>query len=176
MDGIAATGLNIWLDAGISDGKFAAEIADFAPMGTPLAGVIVGLETLQRPTELVKIATTIGAERAIFSLDLRNGTPNTQVPTWQNADPMQIITAAVEAGFHRVVVLDLARVGTGRGVATLPLCQKIKRRWPDIAVFTGGGVRAAHDLQAVAESGCDGVLVASAIHDGSWPFANATSW
>jgi len=30
----------------------------------------------------------------------------------------------------------------------------------------GGGVRGAEDLRSVAASGCDAVLVASALHDG----------
>lgn len=65
-----------------------------------------------------------------------------------------------------MIVLDLAGVGVDGGVPTLPLCRAIRSEFPDVQVITGGGVRGRGDLQALAAADVDGVLVASALHNG----------
>jgi phosphoribosylformimino-5-aminoimidazole carboxamide ribotide isomerase len=37
---------------------------------------------------------------------------------------------------------------------------------PHVALFAGGGVRGPDDLARLADAGCDGALVATALHDG----------
>jgi uncharacterized protein related to proFAR isomerase len=63
-------------------------------------------------------------------------------------------------------VLDLARVGTGQGVE-LGLVGALRRRLPGIRLLAGGGVQSGRDLERMRDAGCDGALVASALHDGS---------
>ena len=65
-----------------------------------------------------------------------------------------------------MIVLDLARVGTGQGVGTLSLCRQLRALWPEINLVAGGGVRNLADLHDLQESGCHAALVASALHDG----------
>jgi phosphoribosylformimino-5-aminoimidazole carboxamide ribotide isomerase len=64
-----------------------------------------------------------------------------------------------------VIVLDLARVGTGAGV-DLALMRRVRAAAPHAALFAGGGVRGPDDLSRLADAGCDGALVATALHDG----------
>jgi phosphoribosylformimino-5-aminoimidazole carboxamide ribotide isomerase len=64
-----------------------------------------------------------------------------------------------------VIVLDLARVGSGTGV-DLDLLARVRRAAPGLALLAGGGVRDAADLDRLADAGCDGALVATALHDG----------
>lgn len=73
---------------------------------------------------------------------------------------------ALEAGFTRFIVLDLAQVGTSAGVSTLPLCRHLLSRAPQASVWTGGGIRNRSDLALVAAAGVSGVLIASALHNG----------
>jgi phosphoribosylformimino-5-aminoimidazole carboxamide ribotide isomerase len=63
-------------------------------------------------------------------------------------------------------VLDLARVGSGSGV-DLELMSAVRRAAPRVALFAGGGVRNAEDLDALARAGCDGALVATALLSGA---------
>jgi phosphoribosylformimino-5-aminoimidazole carboxamide ribotide isomerase len=65
-----------------------------------------------------------------------------------------------------MIVLDLADVGTGGGTRTLDLCRELKAKHPQIELIAGGGVRNLDDLKRIADAGCSGALVASALHDG----------
>ena len=44
--------------------------------------------------------------------------------------------------------------------------RRVRRAVPDVALLAGGGVRGPEDLQRLADAGCDGALVATALHDG----------
>jgi phosphoribosylformimino-5-aminoimidazole carboxamide ribotide isomerase len=72
---------------------------------------------------------------------------------------------AAAAGASTVIVLDLARVGTGAGV-DLRLMEAVREAAPGVALIAGGGVRDAADLHALAAVGCDGALVATALLSG----------
>ena len=61
---------------------------------------------------------------------------------------------------------NLAAVGTGSGIPTLELCREVKRIWPNLSVISGGGVRSPKCLLDAERAGIDGLLIASALHDG----------
>jgi phosphoribosylformimino-5-aminoimidazole carboxamide ribotide isomerase len=66
-----------------------------------------------------------------------------------------------------VLALDLARVGSGRG-PDVELVQALSRLGEGaIELLAGGGIRSVRDLRLLAAAGCQGALVASALHDGS---------
>ena len=64
-----------------------------------------------------------------------------------------------------VIVMTLARVGTGAGPDFSRLAA-IAARAGERRVYAAGGLRGPEDVRALAERGVAGVLVASAIHDG----------
>src|SRR5947208_1573876 len=66
---ICNLGVRLWVDAGISDAASALRVADSG------CDVVAGLETVSGPKVLSQIVTAIGADRIIFSLDLRDGAP-----------------------------------------------------------------------------------------------------
>src|SRR5205814_967682 len=68
-------------------------------------------------------------------------------------------------GFELMIDAGLRSVESG--VATTELCGKLRDMYPDLRLITGGGVRDAGDVRRLAELGVDGVLVASALHDGA---------
>ena len=108
----------------------------------------------------------VGSDRLIFSLDLKAGRPLIGSPAWQGLDPRQIAAIALRAGVRRLIILDLAQVGMGRGVGTEPLCRSLRALAPDLQIIAGGGVRSLADLRSLAAAGCHATLVASALHDG----------
>jgi phosphoribosylformimino-5-aminoimidazole carboxamide ribotide isomerase len=81
--------------------------------------------------------------------------------------PLDLVEEAVRAGVPAVIVLDLARVGSGAGV-DLALGAKIRRAHPDLELLVGGGIASKRDLADAAAAGYDGALVASALHEGHW--------
>jgi phosphoribosylformimino-5-aminoimidazole carboxamide ribotide isomerase len=65
----------------------------------------------------------------------------------------------------RVIVMTLARVGSGAG-PDMERLGLIKQRAGARLVYAAGGVRGRADLDALRAAGAAGVLVASALHDG----------
>lgn len=128
--------------------------------------VILGLETLPSMTLIRQAVDLLGTERTVLSLDLKHGQPLTGIDEWQQLSAGQIVAQAIQQGCTRFIVLDLANVGTGQGVSTLKLCADIRRQLPSATIITGGGVSDINDLYRLNDAEVDGVLLASALHDG----------
>jgi phosphoribosylformimino-5-aminoimidazole carboxamide ribotide isomerase len=131
--------------------------------------VVVGLETLHAFADLASIVGVVGPSRVVFSLDLRLGNPVLH-PAIQDADgaapdPITLAAQATEVGVSTLLLLDLGRIGTGCGV-DLGLVETLRRRFPNIRLLAGGGVLTRKDLDRMRDAGCDGALIASAIHTG----------
>lgn len=160
--GLAAGPLLVDAGAHTRDGAFEV-------LSSGASEVVVGLETLRTFSELSAILTEVGASRVIFSLDLRLGRPIFH-PDFHDsggkADPLSIAARATDVGAGTILVLDVGRVGTGCGVE-LGLLEGLRRRFPGVRLLAGGGVLARRDLDRMRGAGCDGALVASAIHNGS---------
>jgi phosphoribosylformimino-5-aminoimidazole carboxamide ribotide isomerase len=69
-----------------------------------------------------------------------------------------------EAGVSQIIVLDLARVGSGEGV-NVPFLREVLRNIK-ANVYVGGGVRDIKDLMELKDIGVFGVLLATALHSG----------
>jgi phosphoribosylformimino-5-aminoimidazole carboxamide ribotide isomerase len=111
----------------------------------------------------------VGSSRVVFSLDLRLGNPILH-PALQDArgaapEALSLAEQAANAGVGSILILDLGRVGTGCGV-DLGLVESMRRRLPNVRLLAGGGVLTRLDLERMRDAGCDGALVASAIHTG----------
>jgi len=163
---IAACGLPVWLDAGIRDPRQAAALLRFVREADTMRGLVVGLETLVGPDTLAALVGAIGSDRTVFSLDLFEGRAWRARSDWHRQAPPKILDDALRAGVRRFLVLDLARVGGGRGVGTETICRDLRRKAPGAWIAAGGGVRGVEDVRTIARAGCDAVLVASALHDG----------
>lgn len=150
------------VDAGTNSPSGALEV-----LSCGASEVVVGLETLRAFTDLVAILEVVGPSRVVFSLDLRLGNPVLH-PAMQDAigsgpDALSLAGQAAAAGAETLLLLDLGRIGTGCGV-DLGLIEALRHRFPDIRLLAGGGVLTRLDLERMRDAGCDGALIASAIH------------
>lgn len=150
------------LDA-IGGGQLSPVIGHLASLGAPLwvdagrasvahRGVrrVVGLETLQGWEEV---------SGAAFSLDLRGG-----VPLVGEERPVELAKKAVESGATAVILLDLARVGSMAGLDWVTV-EAVRASTLGMELVVGGGVRDRSDIARLTELGCDGALVATALHE-----------
>lgn len=169
-------GLRLWVDAGPASADSARRLAEFCHAGRGLAAVVAGLESLEDLNVVAEMVTIFGSERLVFSLDLRDGLPMTSNPALRALSPEQIGKRVFEAGVRRFIVLDVAGVGTGRGVSTEPLCRYLRQVDASLEIVSGGGVRGIDDLAHLAAAGCDAALVASALHDGRLTAADLHRW
>lgn len=166
-DDVIATSLRPWIDAGTGDVERTVQVARYFESRGAAGRVIVGLESLADLNVLREIVAAVGAERLVFSLDLKHGLPLIGGPAWSKMSPEAIAERAIECGVRSIIVLDLAGVGMAGGVPTLELCRHLRADYPTLELITGGGVRNIDDLRSVHAAGCGAVLIASALHDGS---------
>ena len=99
----------------------------------------------------------VGRERVVFSLDLRDGQPIATTPELAQQSPEDLAARAAAAGVSAMLMLDLARVGSGSGV-DLELLARIRSRVSTVPLYVGGGVRSIGDVEQLRRVGCDGAL------------------
>jgi phosphoribosylformimino-5-aminoimidazole carboxamide ribotide isomerase len=151
----------VWVDAGISSAESARHL-----IGLGAARAVIALETLKSFAALSAICTTVGGEQVAFSLDLRAGEPLTTSGLVLDESAESIAARAAGAGAEVIIVIDLARVGAATG-PDFDLLARVRAAAPGARLFAGGGIRGVADLTRLAALGCDGALVASALHDGA---------
>ncbi len=152
----------LWLDLGI---RYRADLHQATRhLGnlSPPPHLVLALETLESPQVLEELGDLWPREHLIFSLDLRQGRPLGS-PAWPR-DPQAVARLAWQAGLRRLILLDLADVGTGRGTSTLPLWRQMQDRWPSMQGILGGGVASLEQLHHLEQHGVHAVLVASILH------------
>jgi phosphoribosylformimino-5-aminoimidazole carboxamide ribotide isomerase len=158
---VAELGAPLWLDAAVSSAGGAHHA-----LGLGAARVVVALETLPSYEALGEVCQAVGGDRVVFSLDLRDGDPVVASGDIPPGAPAHVVARhAADAGAGAVIVIDLARVGTGTGL-DLALIERVREATPGLTLVAGGGVRGPEDLARLADAGCDGALVATALHDG----------
>src|SRR4051794_11175170 len=138
-----ATAGPLLVDAGTHSPGRALEL-----LSSGASDVVVGLETLRAFAGLVGIIDAVGTSRVVFSLDLRMGGPlvhpGFDPGRGSTTDALSLATQAIEAGATCLLVLDLGRVGTGRGL-DLELLACLRRCFPHVRLLAGGGVGSRRD-------------------------------
>ena len=143
-----------------------------AAWGAPPAAATGGAGTA--PAGERRAAAAPRRASAVLSLDLRDGRLLGGGPEVAGRDPGSLAELAWTAGVRAFIVLDLARVGSGEGVAT-DAARDLRRRLPGAEIAVGGGVRHPDDLRALARAGFDAALVATALHTGAITRADLAS-
>ena len=158
---LADEGFELLVDAGVKTVADARQVYD-----SGAAAAIVALETSPAREMIAELTTNYGPPRVIFSLDLKQGRPMGTLDQWADPAPFDLAVEAVGLGIEQMIVLDLAWVGTGEGLATEQLCRRLLERFSQLKVITGGGIRGPGDLPLAQSIGVHGLLVASALHSG----------
>jgi phosphoribosylformimino-5-aminoimidazole carboxamide ribotide isomerase len=158
--GLAAEGLGVWVDAGVSEVDEAGRL-----LHAGAAAVVIGLETLPELGALRLLARELDSEKIVFSLDMRGGRPLSRNPTIAALTPEQIAREAVHSGFGTLIALELARVGERAGPDHERL-RTLQYAAPGATWVAGGGIRGLGDLQRLADCGYAACLAATALHDG----------
>jgi HisA/HisF family protein len=145
----------VMVDAGVSEPERARALLDLG-----VHRVIVGTETLADADALDQLLPD-----AVLSVDLRHGRTLSADPQLAGLPALDVVARLHRAALREVIVLDLARVGSGAG-PDVALIAQIHAAFPDLQLLAGGGVRDAGDLRALGDAGAAGALVATALHRG----------
>jgi phosphoribosylformimino-5-aminoimidazole carboxamide ribotide isomerase len=151
----------VMVDAGTTG---ATAIAGLVELG--VARVIVGTESLPGVQAFRRLRHELPDAPLVLSLDLRGGELLSPDPALAGSGAADALARLVDAGAREVIVLDLLRVGSGEGL-DLTLIAELHARFPDVELLAGGGVRDAADLDALADAGAAGALIATALHNGA---------
>jgi phosphoribosylformimino-5-aminoimidazole carboxamide ribotide isomerase len=155
-------GVHIYLDAGSKN------CADFqCLMNMNVFKMVAGLETIESIEELKTASKRFGS-RLVFSLDMKDGLPFTTREELLLKSPQSIMMEAINAGVDHLFILDLAKVGTGKGASTDGLVAKARAQSEEIFIMAGGGIGSFQDVIGLKNSGANAVVVSRALHDGTF--------
>jgi len=157
LSGLAAVA-EIWVDAGAVTPPRAAALGRAGA-----ARNVVGTESLA-PGVLTE-AARLAPPPLVLSVDLRGGRLISPDPKLDGRDPAAVADVAHDLGVTELLVIDLARVGSGSG-PPLNAVAELAAALPGVAIYAGGGVRDDEDLGALQSAGAAGALVATALHEG----------
>lgn len=158
---LAADGFSLLVDAGVRCRKRALELVD-----SGVSEVIVALETLKSPGEIGEVLAAVGPNRTVFSVDLQGGQLLGGPVEWRSLQPIDLIDRVIRCGVTRLLLLDLAAVGTSEGWPLGPLTEEARQAHGPVRIISGGGVRDPKDLVTLRDAGVDDALVATALHTG----------
>jgi phosphoribosylformimino-5-aminoimidazole carboxamide ribotide isomerase len=155
----AETGFELMVDAGVTSLEAARELLD-----NGASKVIIGTETLVGKSFVADAVESFGTEKIMVSLDLKGNRVLSSFEPDTPVEPLALLREFQDMGVSQIIVLDLAKVGSGEGVST-PFLKEVLGKI-EAEVYVGGGVRNVKDLQELKELGLSGVLVATALHSG----------
>jgi phosphoribosylformimino-5-aminoimidazole carboxamide ribotide isomerase len=146
------------VDAGICEPDRARELLELG-----VHRVVVGTETLTGTCALDRLLAEV--PELVLSIDLRDGRTLSPDPQLAGLLALDVVARLHRAALREVIVLDLARVGSGAG-PDVGLIAQIHAAFPDLELLAGGGVRDVEDLRLLGDAGAAGALVATALHCG----------
>jgi phosphoribosylformimino-5-aminoimidazole carboxamide ribotide isomerase len=148
-----------WVDAGATTAERATALARAG-----VARTVIGTESLG-PGAPDDRLLAIPAPPRVLSVDLRDGRLISPRPELAGREPAAAAPLAAALGVRELLVIDLARVGSGSG-PPLRAVAELAAALPELAIYAGGGVRDDADLRSLEAAGATGALVATALHEG----------
>jgi phosphoribosylformimino-5-aminoimidazole carboxamide ribotide isomerase len=158
-DIVEETGLRLMVDAGVTSFDRAQKLFE-----NNVSKLIIGTETLHSKKFVAQAVEIFGSNRVVVSLDLKGDKILVKLGFDGCLSPICLLKDFKAMGVSQVIVLDLARVGSGDGV-NLDFLKKVIAE-VGVEVYVGGGVRDINDLLELKELGVSGALVATALHTG----------
>ncbi len=140
----------LWIDDGASAREAVLRIIHETHV-TP----VVGSESLREGDDVATLRA-LPPDRYVLSLDFKDD---------RFAGPPAVLEEA-QHWPHAVIVMTLARVGSGEG-PDLQRVAGIVARAGERRVYAAGGVRDRADIEALHAVGASGVLIATALHAGT---------
>lgn len=120
---------------------------------------IAATETASSIDAVALLSKTVAPDRVLLGLDYRGG-----VAMNPTSEPGRWLDQAERCQLHGVLVLDVAAVGTSLGIVTQAICRSIAEQHPRLKIYSGGGIRSSSDVKQLIDSGCQGCLIATALH------------
>jgi phosphoribosylformimino-5-aminoimidazole carboxamide ribotide isomerase len=164
---LAAAGVPFQVGGGIRNAA-AAERAVTA--GAQRA--VLGTAAVWQPDVLEATVRTIGADRVVAALDVRDGKATGAGWLDEGKALPDVVVSVVEAGVRRALVTGIGRDGTMRG-PDLDVIAAVRAAGPELAVIGSGGVGELDDVVVLAQAGVDGAIIGRALYEGRFTVSEA---
>jgi len=155
--------IKIILDPGIVDLK---EIYHFKEFKTK--SLILGLETIKSFKVISQSLQILSQDNIIISIDMYKGQILSKAKDIKNQNPIDIIKKIESLGIKSIILLDLYRVGQKIG-GIPPLYLDILKNF-DGDILVGGGIKNFKDVLDYKDQNFSGILIATALYDGTIDF------
>jgi phosphoribosylformimino-5-aminoimidazole carboxamide ribotide isomerase len=161
-----ATDVSVQVGGGIRSTEAAVDLLDRG-----VDRVILGTAAVQNPDIVGEVAAEYD-DGVVVSLDAKDG--EVVVEGWTEGtgmDPVEAAQRYVDLGAAAILFTDVDVEGRQEGVRTEPVRELAER--VDIPVIASGGVATIDDVRALEEAGAAGVVVGTALYEGSFTLAEA---
>lgn len=152
--------IKIMIDPGIKDKNDLLIFSKFQ-----FGKLILGLETLINLKIIKDAVKLIGLNQIILSIDLYKGKILTDIKGFKKKPISFLMKKIKEKGIKELILLDLFRVGQKLG-GIPPLYLEILNSFNG-DIFVGGGIKNYEDILNYKKHNFSGVLIATALYDGS---------
>ena len=153
--------LELLVDAGIRSVEEARPLLE-----SGAKKVIIASESLTSLDAASDLLAELGAGRAVFSIDLRDRRVIWREGSLESRNPYEVAALLMQLGFREAILLEMERIGTAGG-ADAEFVRGIALASPQIQFIVGGGIKETTDLIRLKRAGASGVLLATALHDGT---------
>lgn len=154
------------------------DVDDLLALGA--SRVVIGSLAIKEP-ELVKSWFEVyGKEKIVLALDVQiNEQGEKMLPThgWINASNTsleQLLDVYGKDTVKHVLCTDISKDGTLTG-SNVSLYQQLKQQFPDIIWQASGGIGSLDNIDSVAKSGADGIILGKALLEGKFTVSEAIS-
>ena len=152
--------IEIILDPGIANLK---EIHNFSNFR--IKSLIFGLETLKSFKIINQSLQIFNQNNITISIDMYKGRILSKAKDIKEQNPLDLIKKIESSGIKNVILLDLFRVGQKIG-GIPPFYLEILHNFNG-NIFVGGGIKNLKDILKYKEQNFSGVLIATALYDGT---------
>lgn len=136
-----------------------------------VARAVIGSAAVEKPQLLRDCLREYGAERVCLAIDVRvdaGGVPRVRTRGWVQEHQLslwELLQSFADTPLRHVLCTDIERDGALGGPA-FALYAEARRRFPQIAWQASGGIRAAADLQQLAQLGVAAAISGKALLEG----------
>ncbi len=159
LEKLSLLDMALMLDCGIDSPEKAKSTLAFG-----VNKIVIGTETLSSLKQYKEIVEGVGEEKVVLSLDLKDGKLLGEVSKEVEEDPLKLLKKVSKIGAKEIIILELSKVGTGRGIPEKIIKKVLKST--TLHMIIGGGVKDIGNIKKARELGAKGVLIATALHTG----------
>jgi phosphoribosylformimino-5-aminoimidazole carboxamide ribotide isomerase len=153
------TGINLMVDAGISDLAKAEAV-----LNAGAQKIVVGTETLSTLDFVAQAVKTFGEDKVVVSIDRKEGKLLSTSDNIASMGALLIVKKLSNLGVRQIILLDLDRVGTEHGTDNSTIKNILKQT--QLEVLVGGGIKSLQELEELRTLGVSGALIATVLHKG----------